>query len=112
MVYPITWIPFIFLFTEKIIEESNSKNTYSLILFLALQLATARLDYFYFTFLFMFLWFTLKYFFYKRSEFKIPTLSLGFIFFSSITSLLLLAVQIIPSMEYVRDSFRGEALSF
>jgi len=101
----ITWFTYIFLYTEKFLNNSNLKNFLLLVLFCSLQLATGRLDYFYFTQMFLWSWILYRLIDVKfQRDFlikKIPLLILAFG-----TSILLLAIQIIPALELVQTTRR------
>lgn len=112
-VYAVTWVPYIFLYIEKFLDKTSLKYFLLIVLFNSLQLATGRLDYFYFTQMFLWPWFIYK-FIIKEKNYKneIFTKNIIFIIFSFIISLMLLSVQIIPSLEYVKNTFRGNVLSY
>ncbi len=110
------WIPFIFLYTEKTIDNKNFKNFLFLTLFSALQLATGRMDFFYFTQMFLWIWIIWRlvniYKFNDQSEtskgniqdlFKIT----GLLVLSIILAILLLSVEILPLLDYLKITDRS-----
>jgi hypothetical protein len=133
MVIAISWIPYIFLFTNKFIEKPGLKPFLFLIFFSGLQLASGRLDYFYFTQLFLWIWLIYNFLTNNSpkgtpdseyrinspkgtpdSEYRIkntgPKTLLMLILAFGI-SLLLLSVQILPSFEYIPTSVRYERMT-
>lgn len=107
-VYPVAWIPFIFLSVEKLLEKQSLNNFLLFTLYLVLQLATGRIDYFYFTVFFLALWLIFRVI--QSGEKKI--LSLVLLTGGAGLAMIIMAVQILPSMDYIRESFRGEELSY
>jgi hypothetical protein len=51
MLIAVAWLPFIFLFIEKLLDKPELKNFCGLTVFLSLLVATGRLDFLYFSFI-------------------------------------------------------------
>jgi hypothetical protein len=113
IIYVVTWIPFLFLYIEKFLDNKSFKYFLLIVLFNSLQLATGRLDFFYFSQLFLWPWIIYK-FITKETGMKneIFTKNVFFIILAVIIALMLLSVQIIPSLDYIKNTFRGNALSY
>jgi hypothetical protein len=113
IIFVATWLPYLFLYIEKFLDKPSLKYLMLIVLFNSLQLATGRLDYFYFSQMFLWPWIIFK-FFSKEKDVsnRVFTKNIIFIIFSVIISLLLLSVQILPFLEYIKTTFRGSALSF
>ncbi len=108
--WAVAWMPYIFLYTEKFIEKSSIKNFLLLVVFLSLLLATGRLDYFYFTILFLVPW--VIYLFKKEKKRKDRVQISLYLGAGFILALGLLAIQVIPSLEYVKTTLRSGGFSF
>lgn len=112
LVYASTWIPYCFLFFNSFIESKDTKYFHCLVLSFGLLISTGRLDYLYFTVILLLLWYMYLFLFEKSKDYKIDSKSFILLLLSLFLPLLLLSVQIIPSIDYVRESFRGDSLSF
>ncbi len=111
ILYAVTWVPYIFLFTNKILDKPAFKDFYLLLLFFALQLSTGRIDYFYFTQIFLWIWIGYRFLNTKDKNDKLQfSINSSFIMIISVISILLLALQIFPSLEFLKTTRRNDSL--
>lgn len=113
LVYASTWIPYCFLFFTSLIEKKDRNSLIYLVISFSLLILTGRLDYFYFTSIFLFIWF-LGFFIIKKEINQIPINqnTIILILLSFLFPILISSTQIIPSLDYVKNSFRGQSLTF
>lgn len=116
------WIPYIFLFAEKLMDIPEKKNFYLMMFFLCMQVSTGRLDYFYFTFVLVL--FQISYRLITRISFpgQKPNTSekLSSKFYKKIfliisafgLAFLVLSVQALPSLEFVSSTRRASGINF
>lgn len=107
LVLAIAWVPLIFLGTERLIDRPGLKNFLILVLFLSMQLATGRLDYFYFTYLFV----IGPWVIFRLARKSVKLSSGVFLFLATAFSLLIVSVQILPSLEFILYSSRSEGFT-
>jgi hypothetical protein len=112
MLFSISWIPFIFLYSEKLIHEGKIKNFISLVIFSSLQLATGRLDYFYFTQMLIWSWVLLNYLGSGNlRNFKPLVKKTTLLFSAFLISFAALFVQILPSIELLKTTERRDGVT-
>jgi hypothetical protein len=107
ILFAVSWIPYIFLYVEKNIEQLNLKNLLLLILFSVLLLSTGRLDYFYFFLIFIFFWIIFRFIktnYTEKKSFILKIISICFAFGLAIG---IMAIQILPAIEFVKTTKRG-----
>ncbi len=111
MLIAITWLPFIFLFTEKLLDKLGYRNFFYLLVFLALQVLTGRLDFLYFSFLICLFQFSYRLIQRRVSSTNTPYLrNLIFIFLAFAFALMLAAIQVLPSIEFIHSTKRGSGI--
>ncbi|MFN4152925.1 MAG: hypothetical protein ACK4IX_18420, partial [Candidatus Sericytochromatia bacterium] len=109
MLIAISWFPFIFLSIEKLLDEKNNKNFISLTIFLMLQVSTGRLDFVYFSLFIGFL--QISYRLLKDKDLKNISIKTIFIGLSALVAISSLAIQVLPSLEFVQSTKRGTGIS-
>lgn len=117
MVFASAWIPWIFLYSNKLIENLSLKNTILFTLILVLDIADSRLDYLYFTFIFVYVWFFLSIVF-KNIDIREKKLNFTILLISQIISLLVMSFMLLPLSDGIAQSNRdtgvhvNEAIAF
>lgn len=109
MLIAISWFPFIFLSIEKLLDEKNNKNFVNLTIFLMLQVSTGRLDFVYFSLFIVFL--QISYRLFKDKDYKNISIKTIFIGISVLVAVSSLAIQVLPSLEFVQSTKRGTGIS-
>lgn len=109
MVFANAWIPWLFLYANKLIDNLSLKNTILMFLISILSISTGRMDYLYFTHLFIFLWFFLSLLLKKRSI-KDKKLNFTFLITIQFTSLLIMSFILLPLFDYLQQSLRSDGV--
>lgn len=109
MVFANAWIPWLFLYANKIIDELSLKNIVFMFLISILSISTGRMDYLYFTHLFIFSWFFLSLLLKKRSI-KDKKLNFTFLITTQLTSLLMMSFILLPLFDYLQQSLRSDGV--
>lgn len=108
ILYAISWIPFIFLFSDKFIKNNTLNNFLFIVLFSSLQIASGRLDYFYLTITLVSIYFIITILF--SSNKKNDLSSIFFIFTAFTISSLIVSPQIILSILFINTTIRVDSL--
>lgn len=112
MLFSFVWLPFIFLFTEKLLKDDKKlNNSYFLILFCFLQMSTGRLDYFYYSQMFVWMWILFRIIQtkgYKNEKFNI--INLSFIVISLFFAVGLIVIDILPLFDFVNNTERNKGI--
>lgn len=102
------WLPLIFLFVKKYLEKFKLKFVLLSGVFMSMTIFAGNLQVFFYNLLFLFfytIWFSVSA---KKNIFK----NISMLTVACLVSVLISMVQLLPFVEYVLNSGRGEGLSF
>lgn len=108
IVFAIAWVPYIFLYANKLYDRTSLKNTLLLILVCCLQIATGRVDYFYFTALMLAPWLLGRLAKdWGDGRTVVNYGGAGLIALSALAATCILSLQILPSLAFIKTTIRS-----